>query len=175
MVGWSDVPADLSDTAQIARLSAALPEAPVISSTLMRAVDTASALQGTRPRLPHDADLRELNFGDWELQDATDLYAVDPDAVMAYWNDPENNRPPNGESWTDLATRVNRAVDRIIMDHPFGDVIIVAHFGVILTQVRRALDISVKEVMGNRIENLSLTQIKHENGTWQAGKINHLP
>lgn len=40
MVGWTDLPADLSDTAQIARLRAALPDAPVVSSDLLRAVQT---------------------------------------------------------------------------------------------------------------------------------------
>ena len=50
MVGWSDLPADLSDTAALARLEAALPrEAVVISSDLIRAVATADAIQGDRP------------------------------------------------------------------------------------------------------------------------------
>ena len=43
--GWRDVPADLSDTAAVARLSAHLPgTALVISSDLTRSVTTASAL-----------------------------------------------------------------------------------------------------------------------------------
>ncbi|MEN8741466.1 MAG: histidine phosphatase family protein, partial [Phaeobacter gallaeciensis] len=49
MVGWSDLPADLSDSAALHRLSAALPEdALVVSSDLSRAADTASAIQGDR-------------------------------------------------------------------------------------------------------------------------------
>ena len=43
MIGWTDLPADLSDTARIARLSNYLPHAPVISSDLSRARDTAPA------------------------------------------------------------------------------------------------------------------------------------
>ena len=66
MVGWSDLPADLSDTAALDRLSSYLPpEALVISSDLSRAVATADAVQGARRRLGHDPDLREMNFGAW--------------------------------------------------------------------------------------------------------------
>ena len=55
MVGWSDLPADLSDHVALARLSDALPrDAVVVSSDLIRAVATADAIQGGRPRLPHD-------------------------------------------------------------------------------------------------------------------------
>ena len=44
-VGWRDVPADLSDHAQIARLDAHLPkEALMVSSDLIRCVATADAI-----------------------------------------------------------------------------------------------------------------------------------
>ena len=41
MIGWTDLPADLSDAGAIARLRAALPDAPIVSSDLIRAVTTA--------------------------------------------------------------------------------------------------------------------------------------
>ena len=60
-VGWRDVPADLSDTAQIERLHAFLPDdALLISSDLQRSVTTADVLDIGRTRLPHHADLREF-------------------------------------------------------------------------------------------------------------------
>ncbi len=57
MVGWTDLPADLSDGAALARLNAHLPQVPVISSDLTRAVATADALHSL-PGRPHDADWR---------------------------------------------------------------------------------------------------------------------
>jgi len=69
MVGWSDIPADLSDTARLARLASHLPEgALVVSSDLIRARATADAIAGPRLRLGDERDLREIHFGDWELQ-----------------------------------------------------------------------------------------------------------
>ena len=69
MVGWSDLAADLSDEQRLSRLSAHLPaDALVVSSDLVRATATADAIANDRERLPHDPDLREIHFGDWEMQ-----------------------------------------------------------------------------------------------------------
>lgn len=172
MMGWTDVPADLSDTAALARLSEFLPRAPVVSSDLARAVATADAIQGERARLPHMAGLRELNFGAWEGRSAQDLYAEDPATVSAYWSDPASVRPPGGESFTDLAARVNAAVDSLAGHR---ELVAVAHFGVILTQLHRALGGEVKDVLGHRIENLSVTELRLGSGGWTAGVVNHRP
>ncbi len=172
MVGWSDVPADLSDSAALARLEAFLPEAPVVSSDLLRARATADAIQGARPRLPHARGLREINFGAWELKPADDLYAADPATLTAYWDDPSDIRPPGGESFRDLAARVNASVDRL---RGGGDLIAVAHFGVILTQLHRARGGTVKQVMAQKIDNLSVTALRFESGHWHEDLANHRP
>lgn len=172
MIGWTDAPADLSDTGALARLSSYLPEAPVVSSDLSRAVATADAIQGARPRLAHLPGLRELNFGAWEGRSATELFEENPDSMNAYWNDPARTRPPGGESFTDLAERVNAAL-AALEAHP--RLIAVAHFGVILTQIHRARGGAVKAVLAERIENLSVTELKRGPTGWEARRINHLP
>lgn len=172
MVGWSDVPADLSDTQALARLNAFLPQAPVVSSDLARARATADAIQGARPRLADVRDLREINFGAWELRSAEALYEDDPDTMSAYWNDPSEIRPPGGESFTDLAVRVNSAIDGLVGS---GDLIAVAHFGVILTQLHRARGGRVKEVMAQRVENLSVSALRFDGGAWHEDLANHRP
>lgn len=176
MVGWSDLPADLSDTAAIARLSDHLPaRAAVISSDLSRAADTASAIQANRARLPHHVDLREINFGDWELRRFAEIEAEDPARIRAYWETPGDVRPPNGESWNEVCARVDAAVDALIADHQGHDLIIVAHFGVILTQVQRALRLDANAAFGHRIDNLSVTELSHHPDGWDVHRINHLP
>ena len=88
MIGWTDLPADLSDSAALRRLSAHLPKhAPVISSDLTRAMATADAL-GPRPRLPHDPALREINFGQWETRPFAEIEAESPDHIRAFWDRP---------------------------------------------------------------------------------------
>ena len=153
-VGWRDVPADLSDRQQIARLHAHLPqEALLISSDLIRSVATADALDHPdRRRLDHAPDLRELHFGAWDGMHFSDVAARDPELSRAYWETPGD-----------------------IAAHPDKHIISVAHFGVILTQVQRALNLSAQEAMRHKIDNLSVTSLTHRDGLWEVAHINHLP
>ena len=174
MVGWSDLPADLSDTAQLLRLADALPQdAVVISSDLIRAAATADAIAGGRLRLPHDPDLREIHFGAWELARFDEV--EDQDRLRAYWDQPGDIRPPGGESWHDVSARVGRAVDRLLTAQAGRDIVVVAHFGVILTQVQKAMRISAYEAFAHRIDNLSVTELHLSDDVWKALRINHLP
>ncbi|MBE1283621.1 MAG: histidine phosphatase family protein [Rhodobacteraceae bacterium] len=177
MVGWSDLPADLSDTAQIARLSAYLPsDAVVVSSDLSRAVDTAHAIQGDgHTRLPHHPDLREIHFGAWELRTWAEIDAEDPDHIRAYWETPGDVRPPGGESWNEVCARANRTIDELIQAYSGRNLIVVAHFGMILTQVQRAEQLTAEEAFSHRIDNLSVTEITRLAEGWETGRINHLP
>lgn len=176
MVGWSDLPADLSDRAALDRLSAHLPQdAVVVSSDLSRATATADAIQGARARLPHHPDLREINFGAWELRRFAEIEAEDPDHIRAYWETPGEVRPPGGESWNQVRARVDTAIDALIDSRPAPHIIIVVHFGVILTQVQRAEDLSATQAFSHRIDNLSVTDITRLPTGWQLGAINHCP
>ena len=174
MVGWTDLPADLSDRAQLDRLSADLPrDALILSSDLIRAAATADAIAAGRQRLPHDPDLREINFGAWEMARFDEV--ADQDHLRAYWDQPGDIRAPGGESWHDVSQRVNRAVARLVTAHPGRDLVVVAHFGVILTQVQKALGIGAYEAFAHRIDNLSVTELHLDGADWRAIRINHLP
>lgn len=175
-VGWSDLPADLSDAAAVARLSAHLPEtALVVSSDLMRAAATADAIQGARRRLPHHRDLREFNFGEWELCTFREVELRDAALSRAYWTTPGDIRPPGGESWNDARLRVDAAVDALMAENPGRDLVVVAHFGVILGQVQRAMGVDPGTVIGHKIDNLSVTQLTRHADGWEVDVINHLP
>ncbi len=174
MVGWSDIPADLSDSSALARLSAHLPaQALVVSSDLGRAIATADAIQGARPRLPHLADLREINFGAWEMRRFADIEAEDPTRLRAFWETPGDVRAPGGETWNQMRARVDAAIDRLTALHP-GDLIVVAHFGAILSQIQRAENLSASAAFAHRIDNLSVSEITRRDGGWQVGAINRL-
>ena len=173
-IGWTDRPADLSDTAALARLAAFLPgDAPVVSSDLIRARTTADAIAAGRVRLRDLPALREMNFGRWEDRHAHDLLEEDPARVMGFWDGPGDVCAPDGECWYDLAARVGAAADALARTG--GDVIVVAHMGAILTQIGRALALSPKAAMAHRIDNLSVTRIDLAPGGWQVGPINHRP
>ncbi|KAF0675342.1 histidine phosphatase family protein [Profundibacterium mesophilum] len=174
MIGWTDLPADLSDEAAIGRLSASLPEgAPVISSDLDRARRTADAIAGSRPRLGDDRDLRELHFGGWERRLHDDIEAEDPGLARAFWERPGDLAPPGGESWNALSARVCAAADRLAARG--GDIIVVAHFGAILSQVQRARAIPAQEAFAQHITPLSLTVTERgPAGRWTLRSVNEI-
>jgi broad specificity phosphatase PhoE len=170
MIGWTDLPADLSDTAALQRLNAHLPQgAPVISSDLARAIATADALN--RPRLLHDPAFREIHFGTWETRTFAEVEAEDPALIRAFWDQPGGVRPPGGEAWDDLTTRVWTALDRLQGTAP--DLIIVAHFGPILAALQRAAQITALQAFSHRIDNLSVTCLTL--APPQVHAVNHRP
>lgn len=175
-VGWRDVPADLSATDQIGRLRAALPQkAVVISSDLTRARATADAIEAPEHhRIPHDPHLREIHFGFWDGMHFEAVEQRDPELSRAFWDTPGDLAAPGGESWNMAAARVNAAVDRISHRHQGADIIAVAHFGVILTQIQRALGVSAQEVMRHKIDNLSVTRIRWHGAQGTVEDINRV-
>lgn len=175
MIGWTDVFADLADTAAISRLRGHLPRtALTISSDLIRATATADVLCAGR-RLPHDPGLREIHFGDWEQRTFTEVEAENPALIRAFWDQPGQVRAPGGEGWDDLTQRVWAATDYLAAAHPGEDIIVVAHFGAILAALQRALNIPTIEVFAHKIDNLSVTELRLTGQAWHAGLINHRP
>ena len=173
MVGWSDIPADLSDTRHVARVARHLPAgASVVTSDLSRARETATALGLAGPRLPEMPGLREIHFGDWEMKRFDEI--ADTERIRDFWDQPGDVAPPGGESWNAFSDRVDKATDTFL-EGQHKDIIVVCHFGVILRMVQRALGLSAREAFGHRIENLSVTRIDVSERGWKAVSINHHP
>ncbi|MFW5881885.1 MAG: histidine phosphatase family protein [Roseicyclus sp.] len=174
--GWRDVPADLSDTAALARLDAHLPTgALLVSSDLARAAATADRLASGRTRLPNEAALREFDFGRWDGLRFDAIAARDPELSRAFWETPGPVRAPDGESWNEVAARVTAAIDALAMAHPGRDLIAVAHMGVILSHLGSATGIGAQAALGHRIDPLSVTRLERSGDGWRAAAINHLP
>lgn len=170
LTGWRDIPADLTDSAALARLSAVLPDAPVISSDLIRAEATADAIAGTRPRLPPERDLREMNFGDWDGLTYQEISARDPLLSRTFWTDPATVAPPGGEGWDGFRSRVLRATQRLVAVH--GELVMVAHFGTILALVQEATGETPAAVMARAVAPLSLTEIALMPSRWSLRRMN---
>lgn len=177
MVGWRDLPADLSDVAGLARLEAGLPqEAKVVSSDLVRASATADAVMGMRNRLEHRQGLRELNFGAWDGVPFGDIAKQDPEGSREFWEKPGDFAPPQGESWNELAARIRGEVDELIEQHAGESIVAVAHFAVILTAIQIAGGLEARQAFRFKIDNLSVTQLDylHNAKAWRVNGINHV-
>ncbi len=144
----------------------------MVSSDLSRCRATADAIAGGRPRLPDMAGLREIHFGDWELKSFAEIDASDGTLSRRFWEKPGHVQAPNGESWFQTESRVSQAVQTL---RGPADVIIVAHFGVILTQLALALQKDPAEILSQRVDNLSVTRICLGPDGASVGEINHIP
>lgn len=174
MIGWSDLPADLSDTSAITALANWLPQnANMISSDLIRTVTTADAIRRDQPRLPHDPNLREMHFGAWEQMTWAQVSKTEPDRIRNFYETPGDISPPGGESWNAFSARVSTAIDHHLSATE-GDLIVVCHFGVILSQVQRATGKTPYETFGQKVDNFSGTEIAIKSGKWSLTRTNHI-
>ena len=175
-VGWRDVAADLSDVDLLSRVHHYLPkDAMIISSDLRRAHDTATAIGGTRPRLPSCATLREMDFGVWDGMTFDAVAARDPDLSRRFWEEPGDLSAPQGESWNQAAARFSAKIETLIAEHAPAHLIVVAHMGVIMTQIQQGAGTSAYAAMGHQIDNLSTTDMRWDGTRWHMGVINHIP
>ena len=170
-VGWRDVPADLSDFSRIKRLKKILPKNPImLSSDLQRATATANAINSYDKKILINPDLREFNFGVWDGMEFEAVSNRDPALSRDFWENPGDILAPEGESWNMVKNRVSNVVDEYTRNYLGADIIAVAHFGVILTQLQIALGITPHKAISYKIDNLSVTKIsidgekRHVNG-----------
>ncbi|MEM1273008.1 MAG: histidine phosphatase family protein [Pseudomonadota bacterium] len=175
-LGWRDLPADLSDVALLARLDATLPRpALVVSSDLLRARQTADVLGRARSRQPDEPDLREFNFGAWDGQAFHAVSQNDPDLSRAFWEQPGDVAPPDGESWNTVSTRVSKVVNRLSRAHAGQHIVAVAHIGTIMTQIARCQNQTSFSAMSHQIDNLSITQIDVYDDKQVLRRVNETP
>ncbi|MDA0362232.1 MAG: histidine phosphatase family protein [Proteobacteria bacterium] len=174
--GWRDVPADLSDLNRISRLRNFLPKKSImVSSDLKRATATAQAIGAETAPLIIEPNLREFNFGIWDGMPSEEIEKRDPELCREFWENPGDVMAPEGESWNMLKSRVSTAVNKINVEYKGNNIIAVAHFGVILTQLHLAIGGDAYDILANKIDNLSVTKISKEDQKWEVEMINICP
>lgn len=112
-------------------------DAPVFSSPLRRCAEIAIGLNA---EARFDDRLRELNFGEWEMQTWDAIGAASLDA---WANDVAGFRPPGGETGYELQLRALHWLQEISTHHEAA--IVVAHAGVM-----RALQAHQQGLPGER-------------------------
>ena len=180
--GQVDLPADFRGTeATVRGLANILPIAGIaIVSDLIRSVTTAEALKkaGAAWSEEHqEPDFREQNFGDWQGLSHEELSAFRRELPHKGWLAPAFDRPPNGESYSDVVGRVVPAIIRHTSLSAGKDIIAVAHAGSIRAAISYALGLDPETSLSFSLENLSLTRLDHietddDVGIWRIICIN---
>ncbi len=112
----------------------------IVTSPLRRCSEFAHAL-GTRHGIPvaEDPRLREVGFGEWEGQTASEIRDRSPEVMSRFYRDPVNNRPAGAEPLHQFSARVTGAFDDLVSNFRDQDVLVVAHAGVIRATLAHVL------------------------------------
>lgn len=161
--GAQDVPCDLEDRlvrGRLERLAARLPAHGVwVSSALSRARMTATALHPAPPSPREFAAFDEQNFGLWQGRTWAEVEREDGARYDDFWADPANSPPPGGESFAAVIARVGGAIETLGASHGGGDIVAVAHGGVVRAAVAVALDLPAHKALMFAVDPLSVTRI----------------
>jgi probable phosphoglycerate mutase len=189
--GRIDVPLSPQGRAQAVVLARRLATARldrIISSPMLRAVETATAIANvTGPRVEVDERLREEDCGLWEGLTFDEATARDP-ALRASWErDPAATHFPGGESGDDVAERALRFLVDLLATELLGGgqhrVLVVAHTAVNRILMCIALGIPVRDYRRRFVQGrTNLTVLRYENGDSPdeaqllvANDVSHLP
>jgi ribonuclease H / adenosylcobalamin/alpha-ribazole phosphatase len=134
----------------------------VYSSDARRARETGEIIAAVC-QVPQevDADLGEIDLGEWAGRTYADVVAADP-AARAWFTDPSTGVPPGGESIAAAAERVMRVLSALA----HGDderVAIVGHAGSLRLALAQALGIPLSSYWRLRLDCASLSVV-----TWAA-------
>ena len=152
--------------AQAARLGARLAASPpdaIVSSDLERAIETARAVaEACRRDIGLDRELREVDVGAWTGKSHAEVEALFPEEWAA-WLAGIDVRRGGGETYGELADRVERAVARACAMYAGRRVLLVTHGGAIKSWVARLLGVSADGMRAlGAVANASLTLFERD-------------
>lgn len=175
-MGQLDIPLDEVGHAQaqaVAQRLAAERPAAIYSSDLVRARETASAIQSAIDSgvpLKIDTRLREINLGDWQGRTYAELREQDPQALVKWETGRTEFAAPNGETLSEFAARVQAAYRDICFAHSDDTAIVAAHGGVLQVLITQALALPLEAYWKISISNASLSELR----VFDAGAMLHL-
>jgi probable phosphoglycerate mutase len=135
----------------------------IYSSPLERAKETAAPISAARGlRTQVDRGLFECDFGDWTGAELKQLMKLPEWQTVQ--RSPSMFRFPNGESFTEMQTRMVSTLDRLRAAHPGGTIVCVSHADTIKAAVAHALGTHIDLFQRIVISPASVTAI-----TWGPG------
>ena len=100
----------------------------VVSSPLIRCVDTAAAIATALGIAPETSDLLiDFDYGEWAWKTHSEVKAGWPDLYQTWFAMPQLIRIPGGETLYDLFGRASEALRMLLSSHREQTVVAVAH------------------------------------------------
>jgi broad specificity phosphatase PhoE len=135
------------------------------ASDFSRAVLTAQAvLAGRSVDLVLDPSLREVNYGDWELERERAVRSRDPEAYRLLAREDPAWRPPRGETLAEVRARTHAALLGIIQRHRARTVLVVSHGTAINCMVAELLGVAPSHTLRFQVSQAAFTEITMSGG-----------
>jgi alpha-ribazole phosphatase len=116
-----------------------------------------------------DARLKELSFGDWELNAWDSI----PREVFDVWaNDYANLAPPNGETFSELHARTKSFVEALMTHSAGKNILVVTHGGVIRSVLADVLNMPLKGLFRITIDHVGVTQVSFDDAVPKVRFVN---
>ncbi|TSD62803.1 histidine phosphatase family protein [Aeromicrobium piscarium] len=131
----------------------------VVTSPLRRTRQTAEHVAGRfGVRALVEEDLMETSFGDWDGFTFGEIRERWP-AELTAWLASTDIAPPGGESFEEVATRVERARERLVSRFAGQTVVVVTHVSPIKLLVARALGAPIRSVYAMELAPASISTV----------------
>jgi probable phosphoglycerate mutase len=135
----------------------------VYSSPLERARETAAPIAKARGlKVQVDKGLLECDFGDWTGEELKKLMKLPEWGTVL--RAPSTFRFPNGESFTEMQTRMVSTLDRLRAAHEGGVVVCVSHADTVKAAVAHAMGTHIDLFQRIVISPCSITAIAYATG-----------
>jgi len=174
-IGQLDLPLTTEGERQALDMALLLREVPftrIFSSPLLRAVQTAAAVAAGRGQAVITApELAEISLGGWEGLTVEEVRRRFPGQYEQRGNDLTHFRPPDGESFHDLAIRTFAGLNRLAAGNP-GPLLIVAHAGVNRALLSTIQNLPLAGLLGIAQDYCHLNILSREKDGWRVDAIN---
>ncbi|SHL83076.1 alpha-ribazole phosphatase family protein [Chryseobacterium polytrichastri] len=116
-----------------------------------------------------DERIKEMNFGDWELQKWND---IPKDEINPWYEDFINVKATNGENLLEMQTRVSKFWNELIAKENSNKVLIFSHSGVIRLILQSILKFPLENMFNIQIDYGKKTIISVKDGLISIKKMN---
>lgn len=145
----------------------------ILSSTLLRAMQTAEAIAGGFGlTVEPDRRLIEIGQGEWEGRTHAELAASDADRYAAWRDDAGVRQPPGGETIESASARVSGVLDDLHPGRGAWPVCVVSHGGALRIMARELLRAPSSSAWALDVDNASLSVCVAEGAGWRLERWN---
>lgn len=177
IMGEQPVPLNQTGEAQARRLAEILRSRPIralYSSPVARALQTAEILAAAlRVPVRLERGLTEIGVGEWEGRYWKEL--ADDLVRQNFYANPQEARPPGGETLVEVQARAVAAVERACAGIGTGQLLFVSHADVVRAILSYYLKLDLQTIRQIRIDHASLTALEVNGSVSELLFLNYTP